>query len=86
MDAEVHRTFARALVECHNYREAIDEFQIAIQLEPTELDQRFALAKAHIRAKQPAKARRVLEALLELEPDYPQAETLLESLEETDQP
>jgi tetratricopeptide (TPR) repeat protein len=86
MDAEVHRMFARALVGCHNYREAIDEFEVAVELEPTELSQRFALANAHIRAKQPAKARRVLEALLELKPDYPGAATLLESLEETDQP
>ena len=86
MDAEIHRLFARALVGSHNYGEAIEEFEVAVELEPTELDQRFALAEACIGAKQPEKARGVLKALLELEPDYPEAEALIESLQETDQP
>ncbi len=86
MDAELHGLFAEALVGCHNHWKAIEEFEIAIRLEPTELDRRFALAKAHIQAKQPAKARRVLKALLERDPKYPEAGALLKSLEETDQP
>ena len=92
MDAEVHRMFAEAFLGSHNYREAIEEFEIAVELEPTQLNQRFALAGACIRANQPAKARAVLEALWELAPGYLGAEALIESLpvlhheEETDQP
>jgi predicted Zn-dependent protease len=86
MDADVHRQFAEGLVGRHNDREAIGEFEVAIELEPTRLDQRFALAQACLQAKEPEKARGVLKALLELKPDYPGAQTLMESLQETDQP
>jgi tetratricopeptide (TPR) repeat protein len=86
MDADVHRQLAEALVGRHDYPQAIEEYEVAVELEPAKPAQRFALAHACIQAKQPAKARAVLKALLELAPDYPGAEALIESLAETDQP
>ena len=79
-DAEVHRLLAAALVEQGEYEPAIEEFETAIELNPSHLQQRFALADACVQAKQPAKARKVLEALLKREPKYPGADVLLKSL------
>jgi len=84
-DPEVHRAFAEALVGRHNYAMAIEEFETAIELDPSESHQRFALADACLQAGQPEKARRVLEALLRMVPDYPGAEILLQGIEEDEQ-
>ena len=81
MDAELHRRFAQSLAAGHNETEAIEEYEVAIELEPTQLDQRLALAKVCVEAGQPAKARRVLDALLKLAPDHPEAAALRDSLE-----
>jgi tetratricopeptide (TPR) repeat protein len=80
-DAEAHRLLAAALVELNELHEAIEEFQSAIELNPDHLQQRFALADALLQARQPAKAKKVLEELLRRDPNFPAAETLLESLD-----
>jgi cellulose synthase operon protein C len=79
-DGEVHRLLASALVELDELEPAIEEFEIAIDLNPGHNQQRFALADALVQARQPAKARKVLEELLRRDPKYPGADTLLESL------
>jgi tetratricopeptide (TPR) repeat protein len=79
-DAEVHRLLAMALVDLSELDRAIEEFEAAVDLNPAHLQQRLALADALIQARQPAKAKKVLEALLRRDPKYPGADTLLESL------
>ncbi|MGA2257981.1 MAG: tetratricopeptide repeat protein, partial [Thermoguttaceae bacterium] len=78
--ADAHRLLAAALVELDEFDRAIEEFETAIELNPADLPQRFALADALLQAKQPAKAKKVLEELLRRDPKFPGADTLLESL------
>jgi tetratricopeptide (TPR) repeat protein len=80
-DADVHRLLALALVDLDELERAIEEFEAAIELNPAHLPQRLALADALIQAKQPAKAKKVLQELLKRDPKFPGADTLLESLE-----
>jgi len=79
-DADAHRLLAAALVELNELDRAIEEFEAAVELNPDHLQQRFALADALLQAQQPAKAKKVLEELLHRDPQYPGADTLLESL------
>ena len=79
------RAIAEALVGRHNYEKAIEEFETAIELDPAEPHQRFALADACFQAGKREQARVALKALLRMVPDYPGAELLLESIEETEQ-
>ena len=80
-DADAHRLLAAALVELNELDRAIEEFEAAIELNPAHLQQRFALADALVQARQPAKAKKVLEELLRRDPKFPGADTLLESLD-----
>jgi tetratricopeptide (TPR) repeat protein len=82
-DAEAHRAFAEALSSGHNYGQAIAEFRVAIELDPTAPQPRLGLADACVQNGQADLARRVLEDLLQLAPNYPGADILLESLKET---
>ena len=79
-DAEVHRLLAAALVELNALDEAVEEFEAAIDIDPAHLQQRLALADALVQARQPAKAKKVLEELLRRDPQFPGAKALLESL------
>jgi Flp pilus assembly protein TadD len=81
-DAEVRRALAEAHLGRHNHTEAIRQFETAVALDPEEPHQRFALADACVQAGQTQRARKVLQELLRLVPDYPGAEVMLESLEE----
>lgn len=85
-DAEVHRLLAESLAGRQDYPAAIEEFEAAVELAPKNLQQRLALADACVQAKQPAKARKVLEELLKLDPKYPGADVLLESLKKHPNP
>jgi tetratricopeptide (TPR) repeat protein len=79
-DAELHRLLATGLADQRNLAAAIEEYDIAIELDPHHAQQRFALADACLQAGQPAKAQAALEALLKLAPDYPGARMLLDGL------
>ena len=79
-DADAHRLLAAALVELNELDRAIEEYEVAIDLNPDHLPQRFALADALLQARQPAKAKKVLQELLRRDPKFPGADTLLESL------
>ncbi len=80
-DAEAHRLLAVALVDLNELDGAIEEFEAAIEINPTHLQQRLALADALVQARQPAKAKTVLEELLRRDPKFPGADSLLESIE-----
>jgi cellulose synthase operon protein C len=80
-DAEVHRLLAAALVELGEMDHAIEEFDVAVELNPAHLQQRFALADALLQARQTARAKKVLAELLRRDPKFPGADSLLESLE-----
>ncbi|MGD0899515.1 MAG: tetratricopeptide repeat protein [Thermoguttaceae bacterium] len=84
-DAEAHRLLADAQTGRRRYDEAIEEYETAIELNPSHLQQRLALADVCVQADQPAKARRVLEELLKRDPKYPGAGVLLESLMKSQQ-
>jgi len=86
LDVDMHRIFAEALVNRHNYLRAIEEFEVAVELQPEQPYLRFALADAYVQAKQPAKAKAALETLLQTAPDYPGAQLMLKTLQETNQP
>jgi predicted Zn-dependent protease len=80
MDAGIHRTLAEALVGKEHPAEAVEEYEFAARLVPDENDLRFALAKACMNAKQPEKARDVLNALLKRDAAYPGAVELLNQI------
>jgi len=83
MDAEVHAMLAKALLgggKDKDRTRAIEEYELAVQLNPAHLPWRFALADACVQAKQIEKARTVLTELLKRDPNYPGADVLLESL------
>lgn len=79
-NAGVHCAFAESLLRRHNYRQAIEEFEAAVELAPHELQPRFALADACLQDGDARKARQVLVDLLRIAPDFPGAEPMLESV------
>ena len=80
MDADLHRVVAESAAKRHNYTEAVEEYETAVELKPDDSKLQLALAETLVQAKQPAKAREVLKRLLKQSPDYPGAKKLLESI------
>jgi len=81
MDAEIHEMLAAALALTKDSVAAAEEYEVAVKLEPKDLDLRLALAQTYIDAKQPAAARKTLLALLEQSPENDAAKKLLEDLQ-----
>jgi Flp pilus assembly protein TadD len=79
-DGELHSIIAEAAGERHNQQEAIEEYQIAVELSPTDPRPRLGLADAFVQAGKTPEARRVLREFLTLVPDNPAATLMLESL------
>ncbi len=80
-DAQLHAWLAEAQVGLQRWPQAIQEYDVAVELAPTNLAWRFALADAHVQAGGNEKAKTVLDKLLEIDPDFPGADVLLESLQ-----
>ncbi|MBL9123283.1 MAG: tetratricopeptide repeat protein [Planctomycetaceae bacterium] len=80
LDAEIHGILAQALSDQNQFAEGIAEYDVALELAPDKLGWQFGLADALVQAGQPQRAREVLRKLLAADPDYPGADTLLESL------
>jgi tetratricopeptide (TPR) repeat protein len=81
MDAYLHAWLAEACVGGGQRDRAVAEYEVAIELAPGNLAWRLALADTLVQAKQPDRARTVLEELLKINPEYPGADVLLESLQ-----
>ena len=79
-DGELHSIIAEAAEERHNQQEAIEEYEIAVELSPTDPRPRLGLADAFVQAGKTPEARRVLREFLKLVPDQPAAKLMLESL------
>ena len=79
-DGELHSIIAEAAGERHNQQEAIEEYQIAVELGPNDPRPRLGLADAFVQAGKTPEARRVLREFLTLVPDQPAAKLMLESL------
>jgi Flp pilus assembly protein TadD len=79
-DGELHSIIAEAAGERHNQQEAIKEYEIAVELSPTDPRPRLGLADAFVQAGKTPEARRVLREFLKLVPDQPAATLMLESL------
>jgi Tfp pilus assembly protein PilF len=82
VDGDVHRLLGESLVGQKRYRDAIDEYKTAVELDAKQPAWRWALADACLQAGDTAQARTALKQLLELHPKYPGASLLLESLDE----
>lgn len=80
MDVDAHGMLAAALAGQGQFAPAAEEYEIAVRLKPKDPALRFALAQAHLKARQIPQARAALEALLKLKPDYPGAKEMLEGL------
>lgn len=78
--AAAHADLGRARLERRRPAEAIESFEAAIALAPSDLASRLGLARACLEAKQADRARRALEELLRLDPGYPGAKEMLEGL------
>ncbi|MGB6043527.1 MAG: tetratricopeptide repeat protein [Pirellulales bacterium] len=81
LDVELHRMLAESLAAQKKYDESIEEYDVAIEMEQRQLHLRFALADICVQAGKKDRARQVLVKLLELDPEYPGADVLLESLD-----
>ncbi len=79
--AAAHRLLAAAYVKLTELDRAIDEFTLAVEIDPENLAQRFDLADAQLQMHKPAEAKQVLHELLRRDPKYPNAAALLESLD-----
>ncbi len=79
-DALSHQMLARALVGQKRFAEAIEEYKVAIQLQPEQHALHLGLAAAYQQAGQIEEARRTLAALLKSKPDLPAATQMLEKL------
>ncbi len=80
MDADAHATWGESLAGLKQLSRAIEEFEVAIQLDGSKPQWRLGLVKVFVEAKEPAKARAALEALMQIDPEYPGAKELLEEL------
>ena len=80
-DAEVHRAFAEAALGSHNQGLAAAELEVAVELDPEKPSWRLALAQTYVGLGMPEEARRVLWALLALDPASPGGQAMLETLE-----
>jgi predicted Zn-dependent protease len=83
MDADLHRVVAESAAKRHNYTEAIEEYETAVELRPDDVKLQLALAETLVQAKQTGKAREVLKRLLKQSPECPGAKKLLESITNT---
>jgi tetratricopeptide (TPR) repeat protein len=79
--AAAHRLLAAALVKLNEFERAVEEFSVAIEIDPANLAQRFDLADVLLQAHKQDEAKKVLKELLRRDPKYPDAAALLESLE-----
>ena len=80
-DAEVHRAFAEAALGSHNQGLAAAELEVAVELDPEQPSWRLTLAETYVGLGMPKEARRVLWALLALDPASPGCQSMLETLE-----
>lgn len=75
-----------AMAECYmkvaNLKQAIDSWSKVVKMQPRNYTAFYNLAKAYYQNSEPTKARQMLERALAVNPDYPEAKTLLESLPE----
>ncbi|HWB12135.1 MAG TPA: tetratricopeptide repeat protein [Pirellulales bacterium] len=79
-DLETHRIRGKALAGQEKYPAAIEELEVALQLEPDDAEARYSLARAYQASGQPDKARAALARLLKDQPDYADARQLWEKL------
>lgn len=79
-DAQSHRTWGQALAGQKKFVAAIDELEVAVQLDTDDADARYDLASAYHQGGQIEKARAVLTKLLKDEPDHADARKLWETL------
>jgi tetratricopeptide (TPR) repeat protein len=82
MDADVHASLGRAFSKQKKYTEAVEEFEIAVQVSPTDPDLRVLFAETLAQAGQEQQAIRVLEQLLAKYPQHEPAKRLLAHLTE----
>ncbi len=80
-DAELHAAAAEVFAAQEKHLPAIAAYEIALRLNPEQLAWRFSLADAQVQADRQDDARQTLKNLLKIDPDYPGADVLLESLE-----
>ena len=80
MDVDLHRMLGEAAVGQDQYTAAAAAYETAIELEPTDLQLRFALADAYVELERFDDARQTLVELLKMDPEFPGADVLLESL------
>lgn len=80
LDAEIHAILGQALADQRQFPEGIAEYEVAVELAPDNLGWQFALADALVQAGAAERARDVLNKLLAADPEFPGADTLLESL------
>jgi tetratricopeptide (TPR) repeat protein len=80
-DAEIHRAFAEVALGSHNQGLAAAELEVAMELDPERSSWRLILAETYVGLGMPEEARRVLWALLALDPASPGAQSMLETLE-----
>jgi tetratricopeptide (TPR) repeat protein len=79
-DVEMHLALAESRYAGHNREGAIEEWEIAVELNPAESRPYMALCIAYMDAGQKAKAETMLERFEKLKPGTPQAEFLRDKL------
>ena len=80
LDAEIHDLLGLAYSGLKQHREAIREFDVAIELKPADDTLELHLAEAYVATELKDKARDVAKRILERSPDHAKAKALLDGL------
>lgn len=80
LDAANHTLLGNAYRELKNYKKSADEFAVALELKPADVDAQLGLAKTHIARGNKAAASQLLDAVLKSDPGNARAIELRDSL------
>ena len=81
LDANVHRILGESYRGLKNYPRSIKEFEVAIELKPKDDALEVGLANTYLAAGAKEKARLLLDAVLERNPENTDAKALQEKLD-----
>ncbi len=80
LDAEIHRELAEACYGLKDNKRAIDEFEIALDLKPKDIDIQLGLAETYWAAERQQDARKILEEVLKKDSENERAASLRERM------
>ncbi len=82
LDAEIHRMFAEACRGLKDEKRAIEEYEIALELKPKDLEIQLGLAETYLSADRPADAKRLIDEVLKKDGENQRAISIRDRLKQ----